>query len=208
MRHSVIPHRSAISATSERRRHPKRLLAVGILPALGLIAAACGSSGSTASSSSTTAKPAASSSTSSSAAHPVATTANNPKFGTILVNSTGMTLYTLTNGTTPVSCTGACLGVWPALTLPAGVSTATGGPGVSNLGTTTSNGVLQVTHMGQPLYTFSGDKAVGEANGDGISSFGGVWHVVKAGSNGGSASPTGSPASKSPSTTASGGSGY
>lgn len=29
-----------------------------------------------------------------------------------------------------------------------------------------------------PLYLYSGDTKKGEANGDGISSYGGTWHVV------------------------------
>jgi len=43
-----------------------------------------------------------------------------------------------------------------------------------------ANGGLQVTDNGAPLHRFAGDPAPGEANGDGINSFGGVWHVVKA----------------------------
>ena len=38
-----------------------------------------------------------------------------------------------------------------------------------------------VTIDGAPVYTFQGDASAGSANGEGITSFGGTWHVVKAG---------------------------
>jgi predicted lipoprotein with Yx(FWY)xxD motif len=31
---------------------------------------------------------------------------------------------------------------------------------------------------GHPLYRFGGDRSKGQANGEGIKSYGGVWHVV------------------------------
>jgi hypothetical protein len=43
-----------------------------------------------------------------------------------------------------------------------------------------SDGRLQVALRGRPLYRFSGDHAKGEANGEGIESFGGTWHAVTA----------------------------
>jgi hypothetical protein len=41
-----------------------------------------------------------------------------------------------------------------------------------------TGGREQVTERGDPLYRFSGDAAPGDARGQGISSFGGVWRVV------------------------------
>ena len=40
-----------------------------------------------------------------------------------------------------------------------------------------SNGTLQVTLRGLPLYRYSKDHAKGDANGEGIESFGGTWHA-------------------------------
>jgi hypothetical protein len=37
---------------------------------------------------------------------------------------------------------------------------------------------IQVTFNGMPLYTFTLDKAPGDANGNGVNQYGGVWHVV------------------------------
>ena len=88
----------------------------------------------------------------------------NAKLGTILVS--GKTLYTLKPSST--ACTAACLKVWPALVLPAGVTKAKAGSGVSaaKLGTVKRNGVVQVTYGGKPLYYFVGDTTTGQANGD------------------------------------------
>jgi len=41
---------------------------------------------------------------------------------------------------------------------------------------TRPGGVRQVTLNGYPLYTYSGDKAPGQATGNGIE---GAWHVIK-----------------------------
>src|ERR1700734_620326 len=77
-------------------------------------------------------------------------TTKNAKLGTILVS--GKPLYTLKPGST--ACTAACLKVWPPLVLPAGVTKAKAGSGVtaSKLGTVKRNGVVQVTYGGKPLY--------------------------------------------------------
>jgi predicted lipoprotein with Yx(FWY)xxD motif len=41
------------------------------------------------------------------------------------------------------------------------------------------DGKEQVAYKGQPLYTFSGDKAKGDAKGEGVKDVG-VWHAVTA----------------------------
>jgi predicted lipoprotein with Yx(FWY)xxD motif len=173
------------------------------------VAAACGSS-STTSSTSTTKAPTGTTG----ASAPTVQTANNAKFGTILVDGQGRTLYTLTNNGKAVPCTsGACTGVWPPSLLPSGQNSVTAGSGVSNVSTVSANGGQQVASNGLPLYRFSGDASAGAANGDGINSFGGIWHVVKigggstgSGSTGGSTATTGGGSGNT--TTTSGGGGY
>lgn len=154
--------------------------------------AACGSSSSTAKAgsktSSTTASPTSGSPTTT-GGPAVVETATNAKYGKVLVDDQGKTLYTLTDNGTPVACTGQCLTFWPPLLLPAGTSTANGGAGVTGLGATSAAGGTQVTHDGAPLYHFMADAAAGDANGEGISSFGGVWHVVKAAGASGASTP-------------------
>src|SRR5580692_9967388 len=111
-------------------------------------------------------------------------TTKNAKMGTILVS--GKTLYTLKPSST--ACTAACLKVWPALVLPAGVAKAKAGSGVSaaKLGTVNRNGAVQVTYGGRPLYLFSGDTAAGQVNGV-VTDTWGKWTAVvtkkKAGSS-------------------------
>jgi predicted lipoprotein with Yx(FWY)xxD motif len=52
------------------------------------------------------------------------------------------------------------------------------GLGASNLGTVArSDGTLQVTYKGMPLYRYTGDTKTGDANGQGV---GGIWFVVPA----------------------------
>jgi predicted lipoprotein with Yx(FWY)xxD motif len=43
-----------------------------------------------------------------------------------------------------------------------------------------SDGATQLTFHGHPLYTFVGDKAPGQATGNGVNAFGGLWHEAPA----------------------------
>jgi len=103
----------------------------------------------------------------------------------------GRTLYDLTADTpTSTACSGSCTTIWFPLLATGAPSSATPLPHqVSAL--TDANG-QQVEYDGHLLYTFSGDTAAGQAQGEGIQSFGGIWHVVtptlsvpSGGSNGG-----------------------
>src|ERR1700722_19090698 len=120
----------------------------------------------------------------------VATT-KNAKMGTILVS--GKTLYPWKPSTT--ACTAACLKIWPALVLPAGVTKAKAGSGVSaaKLGSVKRNGVVQVTYGGKPLYHFVGDTTTGQVNGD-VTDTWGKWTAVvtKKSANSGTGSNSGS----------------
>jgi predicted lipoprotein with Yx(FWY)xxD motif len=183
-----------VARRSRTRARNARVSAFVALGAAAVIAlAACGDSSSSSSSKSTTTKKSTGTAAAGGAA--VVKTAESSTLGTIVVDSTGKTVYTLTNGSQQVPCSGACLQVWPAVSLPAGTTKATGS-GVKNVAATGT----QVTINGAPVYTFSGDAAAGSTNGEGITSFGGTWHVVKVGgSSGGGSTST---------TAKSGGSGY
>lgn len=186
---------------------PKRRSAPFVVVAVAAIAlAACGSSGSTAKteSSSSTTEQSTTTSTPSTTAAPAAVveTTDNDKLGTLLVDAEGKTLYTLTNSGTAVDCPEACAKFWPPLLLPAGTTSAVGGAGVTGLSTVAGSGGTQVTANGLPLYRFAADSAPGDANGEGISSFGGVWHVVKvSGTPSGSTPDDSAPGSTDASTT-------
>lgn len=180
---AAVGRRGAGGVITGRRRG---LVVAGGVAAAALLLAACSSSSS--SSTTTTTGTPATSSTTSSATTPssstpssaaVVTVATVGSHGAVLVNAKGFTLYTYTpDGTGPSTCTGACAKAWPPLTLPAGTTTPYGGTSVQagDLGTVTrSDGTLQVTYQKKPLYTFAGDTAPGQANGQGV---GGVWFVV------------------------------
>jgi predicted lipoprotein with Yx(FWY)xxD motif len=159
-----------------------RRVAVGI--AVGLTLGACGGSGKShkAASTATTAPAVSSTSTTTAAPPAVVNTKTDPKLGTILADSQGMTLYTLTSNGKAVTCDATCASVWPPLELPPGVTTPSGGPGVTNLAAAAGpNGTMIVTFQGLPLYRFTKDKDSGDAYGEGLQSFGGTWHVVKTG---------------------------
>lgn len=103
-------------------------------------------------------------------------TVSHTTAGDALAGAGGMTLYIFkadTDGTS--TCTGGCAGTWPAFV--GDGSQVNAGDGVSGtFGTTTrADGTTQITHGGQPLYYYSGDKAAGDSNGEGI---GGVWFIA------------------------------
>ena len=74
-------------------------------------------------------------------------------------------------------CYGSCAVYWPPVT-----GTAAAGahlPGkVATIRRT--NGGLQLTYNGHPLYTYIGDSAPGQAAGNNLNLNGGVWHEVPA----------------------------
>ncbi len=104
--------------------------------------------------------------------------ASNSKFGSILTDARGMTLYLLTNdGTNMPTCYAGCAQLWPPL-LATGKPMGGSGVDASKLGTAMrTDGGTQVTYNGHPLYTFAQDMKPGDTNGQG---FGGVWFVVSA----------------------------
>jgi predicted lipoprotein with Yx(FWY)xxD motif len=112
---------------------------------------------------------------------------------TVLTTNRGRTLYSLSAETKGrFICTGACLASWKPLVVPKGVKPV----GPAALGTRTRpDGRIQVTFKGLPLYSFSGDTKMGEANGEGIKDVG-TWHAAKV-----AISPQGAPQPESPAPT-------
>jgi predicted lipoprotein with Yx(FWY)xxD motif len=100
---------------------------------------------------------------------------NTSALGNFLVDDKGMTLYTFKNDTAGVSnCNGSCATAWPPL---AAQAAPTGGTGVAGAFALIkrADGSVQVTYNNMPLYYFSGDKAPGDTNGQGVA---GVWAVA------------------------------
>jgi predicted lipoprotein with Yx(FWY)xxD motif len=109
------------------------------------------------------------------------------KFGSILVNAKGETLYFFSpdaNGNS--ACTGDCLVTWPSVNYD-NLTVGTGLKAADFATITRSDGAKQTTYKGWPLYTYAGDSGPisggaygtptpGTVKGDGIN---GVWFVAK-----------------------------
>lgn len=165
-------------------------LAPAGLAAAALIAVGCGSSGGSSSGGGST----------SPASH--AASGNEVKTAKIggavvLTNSKGFTLYWFSPDTSTKSmCNGTCATFWPPQKGPV---TSMGIKGT--FGTIKrSDGTVQATFNGHPLYTYKADTSPGQANGNGITLNGGVWHEVTASGS--------APAPKSSHSSSSGGGGY
>lgn len=99
------------------------------------------------------------------------------ELGSTLVGPTGMTLYTFTNDTPGESsaCYDQCATAWPPLTVES-AEDIVAGPNLGELGTIErTDGTLQVTYNGWPLYYWQNDAAVGDATGEGRND---VWFTV------------------------------
>jgi predicted lipoprotein with Yx(FWY)xxD motif len=104
------------------------------------------------------------------------------KLGTVVVDSSGMTLYELDRDTaTMPTCTGACNALWPPVVASGPSPVAGSGLDATKLGEVMVATGQQVEYGGHPLYRFVNDKAAGDVNGQGFA--GGVWWVVGADGN-------------------------
>ena len=99
--------------------------------------------------------------------------------GHILVDSKGITLYDFVQDKGGKStCYGACAALWPPL-IAKGRPVAGTGVRASLLGTTKrSDGKLEVTYNGHPLYYFVTDRKPGQTTGQGVNQFGAPWWVI------------------------------
>jgi predicted lipoprotein with Yx(FWY)xxD motif len=102
--------------------------------------------------------------------------AQNDTLGSFLVDDEGMTLYIFTKDTPNTSnCYDQCATNWPPL-LTVGEPRASDGVDDSMIGTTErTDGTLQVTYNGWPLYYYIDDKAAGDTTGQAV---GDVWYVL------------------------------
>jgi predicted lipoprotein with Yx(FWY)xxD motif len=148
-----------------------KLLLTNAVAGLGLLVAACGG----------TNQPAANASPSPSVTTTGTTiaVANNAKLGDFLVDGKGMTVYLFVADTGKAStCYTSCAQIWPPVLTPGAPMAGTGAQ-ASLLGTTTrTDGKVEVTYAGHPLYYFVQDKKPGDTTGQGINGFGGLWWVL------------------------------
>jgi predicted lipoprotein with Yx(FWY)xxD motif len=92
--------------------------------------------------------------------------------GPVLTDAMGMSLYTFDKDSGDVSaCYDKCAVNWPPLIAPAGAMAE------DDFGLITrTDGTLQWTYYGKPLYLWIKDSVPGEVTGDGVND---VWHVAK-----------------------------
>jgi predicted lipoprotein with Yx(FWY)xxD motif len=124
-----------------------------------------------------------------------------PNMGKVLV-SKGTPLYVLSHNQS--ACETSCQKIWPPVTLPHNVKSASAGQGVqhSKLGSTSGpHGLRQVTYDGHRLYWFVGDNAKGKVKGDFTDKWGKWTAVVVA------KAPSSSHGGSTPSSTSTTGSG-
>lgn len=141
-----------------------------LIPLIAALAVAgCGGSTSTA-----TSTPSASSATPATVA-----LATNAKLGQILVDGNGRTLYLFeADKSSSSTCYGACATYWPPL-LTGTAPQAGNGVSASLLGTTKrTDGTVEVTYAGHPLYYVVTDHNPGDATGQDVNNFGAPWYVL------------------------------
>src|SRR5580700_3845166 len=154
------------------RLSPLRMLLVLLaVAAAAVVVAACSSSATSSSSGS---------GGGTSSGSPAAATGGSLKTATIgsatvLTNANGFTLYSFAPDTpTKSNCNGTCAQNWPPVAGPATASGVTGTFGTIKR----SDGSVQATFDGHPLYAFAGDTAPGQAKGNGLNAAGGLWHEI------------------------------
>jgi predicted lipoprotein with Yx(FWY)xxD motif len=117
-----------------------------------------------------------------SSAGPLEITTRKTKYGRILVDGRGMTIYVAArdNADFESTCSGPCTRDWPPLFTNGQVNA---GPEVNSawLGTIgRTDGPTQVEYNGWPLYYSARDKEPGDVTGERLKEYGTTWYVVDA----------------------------
>jgi predicted lipoprotein with Yx(FWY)xxD motif len=189
-----------------------RWLATSLLAAAAVVGlAACGSSSSSTPTAANTPKATSTANSSSSTDTAAGIKTMTISGHQVLTDSAGFVLYWFALDTPSASnCNNSCANYWPPVlgtpSLASGVSLT------GKLGTIKrSDGQLQATYDGHPLYTFKSDTSAGEDSGNALNASGGLWWAMTASGvkirAKGSSSSSGSSPTTSPSS-GSGGYGY
>jgi predicted lipoprotein with Yx(FWY)xxD motif len=175
--------------------------AAPIVAGAAVMITACGSSGAPSSTGAASTTPPAQASTApATAASSAVISTRSTSIGTVLTNAQGHTLYWFAIDTPAKSnCNGTCASYWPPV-----LGKASAAAGVSlpkGFGTITrSDGQVQATYDGHPLYTYAADTSPGMTGGNGAKLSGGLWWAM---------TPSGAkPAAAHPSSSATTGGGY
>ena len=101
---------------------------------------------------------------------------NNAELGQILTDAGGYTVYLFTNdeqGAGTSACEGDCIAAWPVV---GEITSPSGALDADLVGTIErSDGTIQATYNGWPLYRFANDEAPGDTNGQGVND---IWWVL------------------------------
>lgn len=169
------PPRAAHLGPESPRRRSRARLTFGVVIAIALVTVAASALGA-------------------SSALTLGSASNSTLGKPVVVNPQGRTLYRLSPETSKhLLCKSKeCLTNWPPVLVKSAKGKVKAGSGVKGkLGVfRRSNGTFQVTLNGLPLYRYAGDSGKDEANGEGIESFGGTWHAVRAASAPSATPPT------------------
>jgi predicted lipoprotein with Yx(FWY)xxD motif len=167
----LLDHRHGDNAqrASSGRTRLRILLALLAAAAAAAALAACGSSG--------TPSGPSSSGASSGGVPAAAGSLKTAEIGgaAVLTSAKGFTLYSFAPDTSTTSkCGGTCAQNWPPVKGAASASGVNGTFGTIKR----SDGSVQATFDGHPLYTFVGDTAPGQNHGNGLNAAGGLWHEI------------------------------
>ena len=98
------------------------------------------------------------------------------KSETLLTDATGKTLYYFTgDSATQSACSSSCAQMWPPLLFTSSGEPSSSASLAGKLSVQMDANGSQVEYNGHPLYTFSGDTARGQTNGEGLF---GMWFVA------------------------------
>jgi predicted lipoprotein with Yx(FWY)xxD motif len=111
---------------------------------------------------------------------PPAVRVGHTAYGRALIDAHGFALYLFTHDPSSSStCHGVCATAWPPYIVRRRPVSAGGGAHSALVGSVRrSDGGLQVTYAGHPLYHYVGDKRAGEVLCQAVTEFGGTWYVV------------------------------
>ena len=107
-------------------------------------------------------------------------TVRSSRYGRILFDGRGFALYAFTKDPRGRSaCSGACAAAWPPYLVNRSAKAAVGVKSSLLRTTKRSDGKLQVTYGGKPLYYYVGDRKPGQVLCQNVNEFGGIWLVVR-----------------------------
>ena len=111
------------------------------------------------------------------------TTGTVDSLGTVVIDGRGITVYMFATDVRgqPSRCYDICAVQWPPVVLPPGVTRPVVGKGIrpALLGTAArTDGSVQITYNGWPLYLWPPDKAPGQATGQALTNAGGLWYAL------------------------------